>query len=41
MKIARMIMGHEDIRMTASIYAHPDSEDARAAGEKWNSNVSA
>ena len=36
LNIARIIMGHEDIRVTASIYTHTDSEDVRAAGEKLN-----
>ena len=41
LNIARIIMGHEDIRVTASIYTHTDSEDVRAAGEKLNSYFSA
>ena len=36
LNIARIIMGHEDIRVTANIYTHTDSEDVRAAGEKLN-----
>lgn len=41
LNIARIIMGHEDIRVTAGIYTHTDSEDVRAAGEKLNSYFSA
>lgn len=41
LNIARIIMGHEDIRVTASIYTHTDSEDVKAAGEKLNSYFSA
>ena len=40
LNIARIIMGHEDIRITASIYTHTDSEDVRAAGEILNSYFS-
>ena len=29
-------MGHEDIRITAAIYTHTDTEDVQAAGEKLN-----
>ena len=41
LNIARIIMGHEDIRVTAGIYTHTDSEDVRAAGEKLNTFFSA
>lgn len=36
LNIARIIMGHEDIRITAAIYTHTDTEDVQAAGEKLN-----
>ena len=41
LNIARIIMGHEDIRITASIYTHTDSEDVQSAGELLNTYFSA
>ena len=41
LNIARIIMGHEDIRVTAGIYTYTDSEDVQAAGEKLNTYFSA
>ena len=33
LNIAKVIMGHEDIKITAAIYSHTDSEDVRLAGQ--------
>ena len=36
LNIARILMGHEDIRITSAIYTHTDTDDVKAAGEKLN-----
>ena len=33
LNIAKVIMGHEDIKITAAIYTHTDTEDVRLAGQ--------
>ena len=36
LNIAKVIMGHEDIKITAAIYTHTDCKDVQIAGKMLN-----